>query len=441
MNFFRHDLWYAVRQLRRRRGFTLAVILTLALGIGANLTVFLILYGVLLRPLPFPHPEQLVRIETAYSGGGEGPALTSTMALYLRRTSRTLESIAAYDYIPENANLVQGRSAVPVQLLGVTSDFFHVLQMEPRLGRGFNAQDAVQHAAGVVVISNTLWHQRFSADPNILGHSVTLGSETYTIVGVAPAAFRLDAKADMWAPLHLAESSGDNSHQWNVVARMRPGATYAQVVDDLKRVHLQMKNVYPETWNQYESIRAIDYHGSLTGDVRPALEMLMGAVALLLLIVIANIFNLLLTRAISLRHEMSLRAALGASSWRLLRQLLIENAILCVAGGIAGVLIADGAARVLLHLSPIQLPQFSSIDIGAPALGFAAAFTIACALLFSLVPAFETRRNRLNASLRFNTARIASGRHFVQKALVVSEVALSLVLLFAAALLLTAFGS
>ncbi len=439
MQFWKHDLWYAIRQLRRRRGFTLAVVLTLALGIGANLTVFLILYGVLLRPLPFPEPGQLVRIETAFPGGGEGPALTGTMALYLRRSSRSLASLAAYDYIPENANLVQGSSAVPVKLLGVTPGFFHVFRMGPMLGRGFNAQDGVQHAGRVAVISEALWRQRFSADPGILGHPVTLGSETYTIVGVAPEAFRLDAKVDVWAPLQIAESPNDYSHQWNVVARLRPGVTYAQLADDLNRVHLQMKNVYPETWNRYESIRAVDYHDSLTGDVRPALEMLMGAVVLLLLIVVANILCLLLTRAISMRHEMSLRAALGASAWRILRQLLVENAILCVAGGIAGSVLADAAARVLLHLSPVQLPQFSSLRMGAPALGFAAALTVACALLFSLVPAFESRRSRLNESLRLNTTRIASGRHLVQKALVVSEVALSLVLLFAAALLLSNF--
>ena len=439
MNFWKRDLWYAVRQLRRKPGFTLAVVLTLALGIGANLTVFLIFYGVLLRPLPFPHPGQLVRIERAYPDGTLAPALSSTVALYLHRANRTLSSVAAYDYVPENANLVQGSNAVPVKLLGVSPGFFHVFQMEPRLGRGFNPQDGVQNAAGVVVISDALWRQRFAADPRILGHPVTLGSETYTIVGVAPAAFRLDAKVDIWAPLHLAESQSDHSNQWSLVARTRPGVTSSQVTDDLNRVHLQLKDTYPALWNQYESFRSIDFHDSLTGDVRPALEMLMGAVALLLLIVVVNIFNLLLTRAISMRHELSLRAALGASSWRILRQLLVENALLCLAGGLAGVLLADAAARVLLHLSPLQLPQFSSYRIGAPALGFAAVLTAVCALLFSLVPAFETRRNRLHEFLRLNTTRIASGRHLVQKTLVVSEVAFSLVLLFAAALLLGSF--
>ena len=186
---------------------------------------------------------------------------------------------------------------------------------------------------------------------------------------------------------------------------------------------LQLKSTYPDLWNQYESESVLDYHDSVVGDIRPALEILMGAVALVLVIVSANILSLLLTRSIARRREMSLRAALGASAWRILRQLLVENAILCLAGGIAGVLLARLAAPVLMHLSPLELPAFSSMEVGAPALAFAAALTLACALLFSVVPAYESRSTQLNESLRVNTTQIAGGRHLAQKALVVSEVA------------------
>ena len=433
------DIRYALRQLRKSQGFTAAAVLTLALGIGANLTVFVILYGVLLRPLPFPYPEQLVRIERAYPNGNGGPAYSGTKALFMRRASRTLESVAAYDYLPSNVSLVQGEETVPLKDLRATADFFHVFQMQPEIGRGFSTQDMILNAPGVVVLSDALWRQRFSADPNILGRAITLGNQSYTVVGVARPEFRLDTKVDVWTPLQIAEAPGDRAQMYNVVARLRPGVTRAQVEDDLNRVQLEFKSSYPVLWDQYESERALDYHDSLVGNVRPALEILMGAVLLLLVIVSANILSLLLTRSIARRREMSLRAALGATGWRILRQLLVENAILCAAGGIAGVFLARVAAPVLMRLSPLELPHFSSLDIGGPALTFAAALTFICALIFSLVPAFESRRTQLNESLRVNTTQVATGRHPVQKALVVGEVAVSLVLMAAAGVLLTSF--
>ena len=439
MNFLNQDITFALRQLRKSRGFTFAVIITMALGIGANLTVFLILYGVLLRPLPFPHPEQLVRVERSYPDGTLAPAYSGTRALFLRRASHSFESAAAYDYIPSNVNLVQGGDAVPLKALRVTSDFFRVFAMNPKLGRGFDATDMVPNAPGVLVLSDALWRQRFSADPNILGQSLTLGNQRYTIVGVARPEFRLDSKADVWMPLPIVESPKDQSNMYNFVGRLRPGITIDQARADLKDVLLRLKNTYPELWNQYESASVIDYHESLVGDIRPVLEILMGAVALLLVIVSANILCLLLTRSIARRREMSLRAALGASGWRILRQLLTENAILCCAGGIAGILLAEFGAPALMRLSPLELPAFSSLQIGGQALAFAAALTLTCALLFSLVPAFESRRTQLNESLRVNTTQITSGRHLAQKALVVSEVAVSLVLMVAAGLLLTSF--
>ena len=437
--FLRQDVVYALRQLRKSAGFTFATVLTLALGIGANLTVFLILYGVLLRPLPFPHPEQLVRVERSYPNGDVGPAYSGTVALFMRRSNHSFESAAAYDYIPSNMNLVQGGEAIPLKALRTTSDFFHVFQMDPAIGRGFSAPDMVSNAPGVAVISDALWRQRFSSDPNILGRAITLGNRPFSIIGVARPEFRLDAKVDVWVPLPITESPKDQSHEYNFVGRLRSGVTRSQAQADLKDVQLQLKNTYPDLWNQFESESALDFHDSLVGDIRPALEILMGAVALVLVIVSANILSLLLTRSIARRREMSLRAALGASAWRILRQLLVENAILCLAGGIAGVFLAQLAAPVLMHLSPLELPAFSSMEIGAPALAFAAALTLACALLFSLVPAYESRSTQLTESLRVNTTQIATGRHLAQKALVVGEVAISLVLMVAAALLLTSF--
>jgi putative ABC transport system permease protein len=441
MSFLTQDLIYAARQLRKNLGFTAAAVLTLALGIGANLTVFLILYGVILRPLPFPQPQQLVRINRFYPVLHDTvvPAYSGTKALFLSRAGRTLESSAMYDYVPSHVNLLQGDQVVPLEALRATSSFFHVFQMEPRLGRGFSPADMVPNAAGVAVLSDATWRQQFAADRGILGRSITLGNKPYTVIGVANPAFRLDTKVDVWVPLQIAESPTDQSNMYNFVARLKPGVTGAQAQDDLRRALRQLKSTYPDLWDQYESVRVIDFHDSLVGQVRPALEMLMGAVALVLVIVSANILSLLLTRSIARRREMGLRAALGASGWRILRQLLVENALLCLLGGAVGVELAEFATPLLMHLSPLPLPQFASLHIGGSALLFAAALMLACALLFSLVPAAESRRTRLNESLRVNSAQMAGGRNLAQKSLVVGEVAVSLVLMVAAGLLLTSF--
>ncbi|HEY3988885.1 MAG TPA: ABC transporter permease [Acidobacteriaceae bacterium] len=441
MNFLTQDLLYAVRQLRKSPAFTAAAVLTLALGIGANLTIFLILYGVLLRPLPFPHPQQLVRINRFYPVLNDTtvPTYSGTKALFLGRASRTFESFAAYDYIPSHLNLLQGDQVVPLEALRATSDFFHVFQMEPRIGRGFSRADMVPNAPGVAILSDATWRQQFAADPGILGRSITLGNKPYTVIGIANPAFRLDTKVDVWTPLQITESPGDQANNYNFIGHLKPGVTREQAQDDLKRVLLELKSTYPKLWSRQESVRVLDLHESFVGNIAPALRMLMGAVALVLVIVAANILSLLLTRSIARRREMSLRAALGASSWRLLRQLLVENAVLCLLGGILGAMLAEFATPLLMQLSPLPLPQFASLHIGAPALLFAAALMLGCALLFSLVPAAESRRTQLNESLRLNSTQIATGRNLAQKSLVVGEVAVSLMLLVAAGLLLTSF--
>lgn len=441
INFLDQDVVHAVRQLRKSPGFMTVAVLTLALGIGANLTVFLILYGVLLRPLPFPQPQELVRINRFYPVLHDTvvPAYSGTKALFLRRASQTLESAAAYDYIPSHVNLVQGDQVVPLEAVRATSDFFRVFQMEPKIGRGFSPADMRPNAPGVAVLSDATWRERFATDRNIVGRSIILGNRDFTVVGVANPEFRLDARVDVWTPLQILESPKDQSNLYNFVGRLKPGVTRAQVQDDLKRVLMQLKSAYPDLWDRYESVRVLDFHDSLVGHVRPALEMLMGAVGLVLVIVAANILSLLLTRSIARRREMSLRAALGASGWRILRQLLVENAVLCILGGVFGILLAQFLTPALMQLSPLPVPQFASLHLGGSALLFAASLVLACALLFSLVPAVESRRTQLNESLRANSAQVTSGRNLPQKSLVVGEVAISLVLLVAAGLLLTSF--
>jgi predicted permease len=433
------DFRCAIRLLRKSPAFSAVAVLTLALGIGANLTVFLVLYGVLLKPLPFPGPRQLVRIERSYSGGLTVPAYSGTKALFFQRASHAFTAMAAYDYVPTHANLVQGDGAVPISVLRVTSDFFRVFDMEPAMGRGFHAEDMVPNGPTVVVLSDALWRYQFGGDPEIIGRAISLGNRSYTVIGVANRHFALDAKVDAWIPLPITQSPRDQSNNYNLVARLKSGVTETAAMADLRRVLLELKTTYPALWDRYEGVRVEDLHDSFTGDLRPALRILMGAVGLVFLIVAANILSLLLTRAVSRRRDMSVRVALGATGWRILRQLLTENALLCVLGGATGVALAWIVTPVLMRLSPLEIPQFASLGIGGPALAFAAILTLSCALIFSLVPALETRRTQLNETLQLNTTRIAAGRHLAQNILVVSEVAVSLVLLVGAALLLTTF--
>lgn len=433
------DLRYALRVLGKSPGFSIAAISILALGIGANLVVFLVLYGVLLRPLPFPHPRQLVRIERSYAGGTNVPAYSGTKALFFQRMNRTFSSMAAYDFIPSHANLEQGESIVPISVLRVTSGFFRTFDMQPAMGRDFSAEDMSPNAAGVVVLSDALWRHRFDSDPAILGRSITLGNRNYTVIGVANPQFALDAKSDAWIPLSIAESPEDQSNNYNLAGRMKPGVTETAASADLRRVLLEFRNVYPNLWDRSEGVRAIDLHDSFTGDLGPALRILMGAVGLVLLIVTANILSLLLTRAVTRRRELGIRTALGASGWRVLRQLLAENAVLCAAGGTAGIAVAALSAPAIMRLSPIQLPQFAHVSMGGASIALAGLLVLACSIVFSIVPMLETRNTRLHESLQLNSTRIAAGRNAAQQALVVSEVAISLVLLVGAILMLTTF--
>src|SRR5581483_6047437 len=261
-NALRQDLRYSTRQLKKNPSFTAVTVLTLALGIGANLTVFLILYGVLLKPLPFPAPEQLVRIERFYPDGDLSEAYSGTKILFMRRVSRSLDSAAGYDYVPNRMNLVRGSEAIPVTGLGVTSDFFRVFQMESELGRTFNAGDMTPNTPGTVVLSGATWRQMFNADPNILGQAITLGNQRYTVIGVASPKFRLDSKVDIWVPLPIVEHADDHNNMYNFVARLKPGVTASQARDDLKRVLLQLKETYPGLWSKEESVQVFDYHES-----------------------------------------------------------------------------------------------------------------------------------------------------------------------------------
>ena len=300
-----HDLKFGVRHLRKSPGFTIAAVMTLALGIGANLTVFLILYGVLLRPLPFPQPQQLVRINRFYPVLHDTviPAYSGTKVLFLRRASRTLESAAAYDYIPMHVNLVRGEQVVPLDAMRATSDFFHVFQMEPKIGRGFFPADMVPNAAGGCRAERCGLAAAVCRRPRDgwpVHHS---GQPEATPSSAWPIPPFASVPGSIYGCRSRSPRAQRQKQQYNFVGRLKPGVTISQAQDDLRQRFLQMKSIYPDLWNKNESVRVLDLHDSLVGQMRPALELLMGAVSLVLVIVSANILSLLLTRSFARRRE------------------------------------------------------------------------------------------------------------------------------------------
>jgi predicted permease len=434
-----NNIRYAFRQLRHAPGFTITAILTLALGLGANTIVFTILYGTLMRDLPFPQPNQLLRIERSYPKSGLEPVLSATKFRFIARENHAFQSVAAYDLMPGHVTLLEGGNATALPSAHISATFFRTFAMQPVRGRDFSEADDTPHAAPVAIISNSLWRTHFASDPTTVGRSVTLGTESYTIIGVASPQFALEEKTDVWVPLRQQEDAQDHTNLYNVVGRMKAGVTPALAQADMERMLTAFGREYPALKFQDEGIAAIDFRRSLIGDVRPALEILMAAVSLILLIVCANVLSLLLARTIARRREMSLRSALGASPWHILRQLLAENLVLSMIGGAAALAIAYFCAPLLLRLSPLRLPEFALLQIDLPVVLFVAAGVLTCAAIFSIVPTLEMRNIRLNEALRSNPNQSIGTRNLPQRFLVIGEVAVSLVLLIGAGLLLGSF--
>ena len=269
------DIRYGQRQLLKSPGFTIAVVCTLALGIGANLAVFLVLYGVVLRPLPFPHADRLVQIDqTLY--GSASPVLTGTEALFFGRECKACASSAAYDFVPTKMNLVQRNGVVPLAVRHVTPGFFHAFEMEPVIGTGFPVADKGRDASGTVVLSNALWRNQFGANPHIIGKAITLGSRIYTVVGVANPDFRLRDRVDAWVPLLIREHANDLGHRYLAVLRLRAGVTVAQANRDLRQVLREYRKAYPNTWAKglirAPGVRVAGLHKVLIGGLSRPLE-------------------------------------------------------------------------------------------------------------------------------------------------------------------------
>jgi putative ABC transport system permease protein len=440
-----NDLKFALRQLGKSPAFTAIAVLTLALGIGANSAIFSVINAVLLHPLPFPKPNQLVAVWSRVANDNlEKQTESVPNYVDLRDQSQTLAALAAFT----RSGAVLNGTEEARQLYGVaiTSDIFSVLGVAPARGRVYTREDDNVDTR-VVVLTDYAWKTYFSSDPNIVGKQVSLSWRSYTVLGVMPPGFQFPVegeRAEYLQPLHPLvpeEVNNRDSHFVRMVGRLKPGATVQQCDAEMKTIAARLENQYPKS-NTGRSNRAYSLHDDIVGDVRPALITILAAVAFVLLIACANVANLLLARATARQREIAIRTALGASRVRIVCQLLGEGFLLSIFGAVAGLLIAWWGIDLLRVFGPQDVPRLGEVAINVPVFSFTFVAAIFSTLVFGLVPALQVTRPNVNESLQEgNRGAVGPASHRLRRLLVITQVALSLLLLAGAGLLIKSFAN
>ncbi len=446
MHTLLQDLRYAVRMLAKDPGFTAVAVLTLALGIGANTAVFTLVNAVLLRDLPYPEADRLVRIFHAYPGIGL-PRATVSPAGFLEYVSnvKSYTHFAASSGYRAPQNLTGAGLPERVRCVKASAAFFPALGIAPELGRTFSADEEQPGKNRVAVLSHALWRQRFAGDAGIVGKTIRLDAANYTVIGVMPAGFQAPPNTDLWVPIAFTPAdAGEFTEYLDVVGRLRRGVTPQQAQAELDSLSQEIRHKYAKLFEGDTSGWHIVLHPLreiTVGEIRPALLVLWGAVGFVLLIACANLMNLLLARCAVRQKEIAVRVALGAGRFRLMRQLLTESVVLSLAGGGVGILLAFWGLDGVLRLVPVDLPSFAVVQVDTRALLYTAGLSILTGFLFGLLPAFVATRFSVGQALKEGgqTTGRAAGRHRLLATLVTAEVTLSLVLLAGAGLMLRSF--
>lgn len=445
------DFRHAIRMLLRNPGFTVVAVLTLALGIGANTAIFSVINSVLLHPLPYHDPDNLVMVWESNSQH-PNPHNTVSPPNFLDWQSRnTVFSNMAFIVDVRN-NLTGNGDPEEVVVQAVSANFFSLLGVDPLIGPGFTPENGQAGHDNVVILSYGLWKERFASDPAIVGKSILLNGKPQTVVGVAPQNFNwfikdgslTGAKPRMWSPFVFPQSFHDHKQIGRfltVAARLKPGVTSSQAQAEMTAIAAQLEHEYSD-FNGHWGVNVVPLGQQISGDLRPALLVLFGAVAFVLLIACANVSSLLLARAASREREMAIRTAIGASRWRIARQLLMESLLLALIGGGIGVALAVWGTNALLAASPRNLLDLRSISMDLRVLAFAAGATLLAGLLFGFLPSYISAHSRISETLKEGGrgSSSANRRAFARSAFVVAQLGLALVLLTGSGLLIRSFA-
>jgi putative ABC transport system permease protein len=439
------DLRYALRMLWRAPGVTVTALAALGLGIGGSVAIFSVVDAVLLRPLPYRAADRLAEIFGNFHAQNlERIAVSVPEYLDYRAQSQVLEDLTAFAV--GDSNLTGGGSPERVSAAMATSSFLGVFGVEPALGRGFSAEEQSPGRSQVALLSHGLWQRRFGGDPAVVGKSLLLDGLPYAVVGVLPRGFRMTGDPEVFVPLPLTDAlKAQRGARWlRVVGRLRPGQTVAALSAEMDVIARRLQEAHPDNYRAGVgwAITVVPLLDQVVGRVRPALWVLLGAVALVLLIACANVASLLLTRATGRAREFAIRTALGARRLRLFRQLLCESLLLSLGGGALGLLGSLWGVDLLLALAPSDLPRLHEVAISGRVLAFALGVSVATGLCFGVVPALASSRPDITSGLKEGSRGTASGaRHRLRRALVAGEVALALVLCVGAGLLLRSFAA
>src|SRR5207249_2875835 len=436
MDTLLQDLRYALRQLARSPGFTAVAVLTLALGIGPNTAIFSLVYGVLLKPLPYPESDRLVGLAETYQGNRSELDVTYDEFRFLEDHNPVFERLAVSTDV--GFSVLTGDIAERGTGLRVSQDFFATLGVRPALGRDFLAEEDQMGGASVALVSHGYWMRRFGGDPGVVGRAIALDGRPTAIVGVMPASFRWLSPVDLWSTMGQVARSIGGGENLHLVGRLKPGVSFEQAQARMQAVMAGFRQEFkprlpPEVGEQLFPLRQL-----VVGPIETPVRILFAAVALVLLIACANLANLLLGRAAARGRELAVRLAIGASRFRLVRQILTESVLLALAGGAVGLILADGALRALLSLRPDNLTPPTEIHLDHWALLFTGVTSLCVGIVFGLVPAWQATTVDPQVGLKESTGRATTGTGTgrLRGALVVSESALSLVLLVGAGLLL-----